>query len=171
MPRARVAFAAAIATTFAVAAAACTLSDAYSSAYGEDAGTPGDASNPDDAGTPDTSDPVPIVDTGPVDSALDAGPWGDYCFGVPTILQPTAEETVGRTFAVSVQAPPCIKTMLVYMVGKAISPVIGPLDGAVYTVTVTAPRDEDAYVNANAWDNTNTPHESPHVGFHVAADH
>jgi hypothetical protein len=184
MPRARVAIAAAIATTCAVGAAACSLSDVYSSEYGEnpDAMTapPGldastDATQTSDTGTVDTStpDPVPIVDTGPVDSSLGPGPWGDYCYGVPQILEPTADATVGLTFDVSVQAPPCIRTMLVYMngSGKPISPVIGPLDGAIYTLTVTVPHDEaDAFVNANGWDNTNDAHASDHLYFHISGN-
>ena len=119
-----------------------------------------------------TLDPVPIVDSGPVDASLGPGPWGDYCYGVPSILEPTAEETVGLTFRVSVQAPACIKTMLVYMngTGKPISPVIGPLDGAIYTLTVTVAHEElDAYVNANGWDNTNDAHASSHLDFHVSS--
>ncbi len=187
MPRARVVAAAAVATVCAAAAAACTLSDVYSSKYGEEAGAssgeasartdastdanvtpPDDATSADDAPTSDSA--VPYFDAGDANScqSAEAGPFGDYCLGVPEILMPFDDATVGLTFTVQVQAPCCIRDFQIYMQGAKVIPLVA---GYAYEGTLTVKEAGSYALNANGWNKTSTPHESPHVGFNVVAGH
>ena len=186
MPRARAAFVAALLGTgiSAIVQVGCTLSDEYSNGYGSDAAA--DVLPPDDASTdapafPDSSaltDVTIITDSGPHDVAVDAfdagadadagpGPWGDYCYGLPYFVTPESGVTVGLTFQVQLQAPACIKDMLVYLNGNS-TPVTPDIDGSSYSGTLTVKDPGQYVINANAWNHTNDAHASDHVTFTVS---
>ncbi len=196
MPRARVAIAAAIATTCAAAAAACTLSDEYSSKYGEDSGadfaagdaSPGpgsdatvlpgaEAGSTSDAAVEAAADAADATDAADAffdpcaaDAAPDAGPglYGDYCYGVPIIVTPMQDATVGESVPVTVLAPSCIKTMLVYLDSVSLTGDAA-IQGCRYTTTLNLTDSRQYKLNAHAWNRTDDAHASDQVYFTVDA--
>jgi hypothetical protein len=150
----------------------CALSSEYTDGEGADSGPDvldasvhGDAATHLDAATT-AADAEPPPDSG---ADVDAGPFGDFCEGVPEITTPTEGGTVSATQQIAMSVPGCISNLAVYLDSNPDAAATASLDGGVdgsvtVDVTISIPTLGNHNLNVNAWNHTNTPHMSLHVG-------
>jgi hypothetical protein len=144
---------------FAAGLCACTLThplDRYSSDYGDatDGGGGGGGGGPD-ASAVDAD----ALDGSSIDATVDGAPH-DGCVGVPMIVAPLSKATVGDTVTVTVAAPSCISTMIVYIDSKDV------LHVSSNSVTNSFAIDVGTHtVNVNGWAHTDYAHSSDHITF------
>jgi hypothetical protein len=137
----------------ALALGACTLTHPLDK-YGS--GGPDGAPEPSDAGLLERADAGSPDAAVPKDATVDeAG-----CAGDPTILEPTDGQEVGAAIHLRVDAPSCIRTMIVYLNYAEVLRVSGHTIDQWVPVPIGANK-----LNVNGWAGTATAHPSPIIAF------
>ena len=85
---------------------------------------------------------------------------GGSCSGVPTILEPTADESVGPAIRLRVSAPVCIETMIAYIDSEKAVTVQGNTIDQWVNVSMG-----EHHLNVNGWAGTSTAHVSEKIAF------